>query len=296
MKNLVKLFILIGRNGSLRHSGFDFPAARTQVLKRLGISAYPDKPSAARHLLMKNPYLRRWIVEAAYVKRCFGLRAGHFSTGEGKLSYVRIPKAASTSLSKAMLQTKLPHLGLLDVTAAEINYLADAHLETELLENGDGISVFTVVRNPFERIVSVYRQFFEYCDGPFIYQDYLFGVLHKDLSFRQFVDAVKVIPDKLKDQHLKPQYYFLGYYERRNIRVTIIHLDHPEDISSFLKKYDLAFESINRGAASYDYRDYYDQGTLEAVSAIYKVDIERFGYRHIASEIQSIIEHRAVQI
>ncbi len=295
MYAIFKLIILIVRTGNFRYSGVDVSGKRSKALAILLGNERPVPQKKLQKALMKNPYIGRVIAEGAFVKRSLQIEGGHLRTRDGNLAYVRMPRAASTSLSKALLLAKVPHLRGKILTSEQINFLTDYYLETRLTQ-GDVPELFTVVRNPFERIVSVYRTFFEFAQEPFQYQDYLFGVLQQDFTFSRFVKTLEVIPNWLKDQHLKPQYCFLQYYERRNIPVTIMRLEDTDQIVRFLKDRQMSFDIVNRSESEYDYRRYYDRETFEAVFNLYKTDVTRFDYGEAVREIQFSIEHNPVQM
>lgn len=169
----------------------------------------------------------------------------------------------------------------------QVNQLADLHMHHTL--PGKEVRFFTVVRNPFARIVSVYREFFEKERKPFLYEDYLFGALRQQMSFTQFVSTVRLIPDLLKDQHLKPQQCFLRYYERNGKPVRVLKLEDDVEIRNFLASYGLMFENFNHSEEPYDYFSYYDRDALADVLHIYKVDILRFGYEPAYDELRACL-------
>jgi hypothetical protein len=137
---------------------------------------------------------------------------------------------------------------------------------------------FTVVRNPFARIVSVYRAFFENKGVHFIYEDYLFGIFRHTASFREFVETVQLIPDLLKDQHLRPQHLFLQYYHRQKIQVHVFALEEPAAWSDFLRRYTMEIPMVHVSDPPYDYRAYFDSTSLQIVFSLYQTDILHFGY------------------
>ena len=233
------------------------------------------------------------IAETSFVKRSFTLRPGHLSLPEHSICYIRIPRSASTAVSKSILETRFPALKEKNLSAKQINAITDVYLQRTV----PSCSVtFTVVRNPFARLVSVYREFFEGKDPCFIYEDYLFGIFKRHFSFDEFVKILQVIPDQLKDQHLKPQHLFLKYYERKHIAVKLLKLENEGSIDRFLLSRGIAFTAFNRSDENYDFLQYYDASTLEAAYDIYKADVLRFGYEDTFRELQFNIEQRAVHI
>src|SRR5687768_11474398 len=234
---MLKLLLHIVRSGKLRHTGFDFTERRARSLESLKAflpRGFIQKKVTKR---FRNPVLLTLVAEGAYLKSSLAFRANHLSLSTPPLSYVRIPRSASTALCKAMLEHQFPDLKGQTLSSQQINHLADAHTLRVLSSQDKGNVFFTVVRNPFARVVSVYRQFFECLHDPFLYDDYMFGILKRQMSFKDFIGILKGIPDVLKDQHLKPQHRFLSYYEKANKSVQVMKVEEPDMVSAYLEKY-----------------------------------------------------------
>lgn len=281
MLQYLHLLELIIKHGNLRHSGYDFNKTREEGLKQLGVpgeSTKPVKRSFLKSLLWKNAFTRRIHSELAFLKSSLtNNRGAHLYDAQHNLVYIRIPKSASTSVSLLMLSGIYDDISRLD--AREINFLIDANLKPKLSPAEEASTFFTIVRNPFARIVSVYRSYFEGKQDHFLYEDYLFGSFQKAISFPEFVRRLSLIPDRLKDQHLKPQHLFLQYYERRKLRnITVLKLEEPDSISNFLNQYNLSIPHLNKSNSTSDFRSYYDEETARLVAEIYKMDLENFGY------------------
>lgn len=294
--DLVRFTILLLRRGTLRKKGYDFTEERNRILREFpGIVEPGRHPPPIKRNLMKIPFLSSLIAEAAFIRRSMRRTGGHLTSSDGKIGYVRIPKAASTAACKAILQNRFPNLETDTMTPGQINAIADSCLETESWKP-EGKEMFTIVRNPFARIVSVYRTFFEEASEPFLYQDYLMGIFRRDISFSQFVEIAETIPDQLRDQHLMSQDRLLRYYDERGIAVHIFHLEQIAAAAPYLAARRLKVDVVHKSPRGYDYRSYYDHTTLERVAAMYRRDISRFGYEAIHDEIKSVIEQRDVQI
>ena len=235
----------------------------------------------------KNAIARNLVAQLAFLKKSLPTAGGHLTAN--KLSYIRIAKSASTSMCKAMLEKVYPALKQKTISEQQVNYLADANLIAQAT-NSNNHTYFTIVRNPLVRLVSVYRGFFENNSPGFIYRDYLFGVLPQHLSFSDFVNRVICIPDRLKDQHLKPQYCFLEYYEKKNITVKIFKLEDTEKINPFLNQNNLQLPHLNKSAERYDYRLYFTTNLLKVACEVYQKDIERFGYKAEVEALKGYIK------
>lgn len=298
MKKIIRLatlILLIIRHGKFRHSGYDYQQIRREMLSDVfqffpGQSGMEAQGSLSKLKIVKNPYVKGWVAQAAILKKALKSKAGHLSVPALNLCYIRNPKSASTALCFAMLLARFPELKKHALSAEKINYLADVNLHEESASINRKECFFTVVRNPFARIVAVYREFFEQRLVHFIYEDYLFGIVSKDLSFKEFVKLLQLIPESLKDQHLKSQNSFLRFYRRRNIEVKIFKLEETVALNTFLSGYGLLLDVLNKSVTPYDYRKYYDRETLKVVYHVYSQDISRFGYEGVYEELDKFVK------
>jgi hypothetical protein len=281
----LRFFLMILRYGKLLHSGNDFNQDRKDQLKNLSAFVAPKNPKPFDRLLLlpsvlsRNSFFRNLISQGAFAKRNLLAHGGHLHIPFLNVSYVRIPKAANTSLSWAVLQAIYPSLKEKELAPREINFLTDANLRQEITFQDSGDIFFTVVRNPLARLVSVYRDFFENKGHLFIYEDYLFGLLKKNISFQEFVQRIDLIPVWLLDQHLRPQSSFLEIYKRKGNPVVALKLEKAGEVDSFLSIYGMSMPYLNGSSALYDYRSYYTAETLRIVYRIYQKDIKSFGYQ-----------------
>jgi len=266
------------RNGTLRGRGQNFNVAREKSLENL-------QEFIPQQLILRpqgNVNRNTLIAQAAFIKSSINKNGGHISTG--KLGYVRIPKSANTSISYAMLVKKYPALKEKNPDETQINFLADLNLL--LAKETKDESFFTVVRNPFARLVSVYRDFFETKHAEFIYADYLFGILPQTISFAEFVSRISRIPDRLKDQHIKPQHLFLTPYENKDITIKFFQLEASMQLESFLKEHGMELTHRNKSRDVYDYTQYYSPYLLQQVYDIYEADIKKFGYQPVYESLK----------
>jgi hypothetical protein len=186
-----------------------------------------------------------------------------------------------------MLQSQgIPNLST--ATSGQVNFLADSRLESHVQKSSD-TTFFTVVRDPFERIVSVYLDFFQRHADPFLYEDYLFGIFHRSMNFSEFIDRLTLIPDWLKDQHLRPQHTFLRYYRRKNIQPLVLRLEETTQLTEFLSHHGLSLPRLN-AAAPYDYRSYYSADSFHKVAAIYEKDIAQLGYEKEQASLKKFLQ------
>lgn len=279
--NCLKLVALVLQRGKIRPRGVDFTSRRRETLQNLTDFVPRERWRAEEPAQsVRTSWLSGLSGQAAFLKESLTLRGGHLAAASrDKLCYVRIPRAASTSLSYAMLASRYPALGEISLSPEQINFLTDANLDVTIAEADKKATYFTVVRNPLSRIVSVYRQFFEHPSTSFLYEDYLFGILKKGFSFGEFVKTLEKIPTVFMDQHIRPQHRFLSFYEDRNVDVKIFKLEEPEPLRNFLTGRGLHLQPLNPSDAGYDYHDYYDHELFKTVHKMYISDVIRFGYQ-----------------
>jgi hypothetical protein len=282
---------LLFKTGRLYSAGPDFNVIRNEELQPLSRFVPAHKDTSYNNGAKENSIFRYFLGQGAFLINGLKKKGGHLFAQNLKLAYIRIPKSANTSMSAAMLKSIYPDLKNIAVTPQQINYLADVNLTTIHSNPLEPITYFTVVRNPFARLVSVYHDFFESNNNHFIYHDYLFGILTRDLSFEEFVNRIALIPDIFKDQHLRPQQLFLSYYQLEKKNVRIFKLEEIESLQKFLSGYNLKLEHLNKSDA-YDYHAYYNERTLQKVFEIYKNDVALFGYSTAYKNLKSIVSSK----
>lgn len=127
---------------------------------------------------------------------------------------------------------------------------------------------FAFIRNPYDRFVS-YCAFMSRKSGRFAADP------------RGFMKQVVFDVRPMEHVLYKPQHYFLVDVDGRLLT------DYVGRVENMQASYDAAcarlglpstgLERVN-GSSRGDYREYYDAELLEAVSALYAVDLEMFGY------------------
>lgn len=126
-----------------------------------------------------------------------------------RLVYLPVPKVACSSVK----------LALGKAAGISLAYGQDIHdnpawhkQKGKLQEAQSGYAKFSFVRNPFDRLVSCYRQkilFTPTPKDPHATFEYYFFSLPTHIGFADFVERVSKIPDPLADNHFKSQYALL---------------------------------------------------------------------------------------
>lgn len=239
-----------------------------------------------------------------------------------RLIYCPIPKNACTSVTKFMvmlsnLQEKEKILELpggkfhpyvrSKLTLRDNNYRS----VVEILDNSDYFK-FTVVRNPWERLLSAYLNKFVQYNDPRITKKVIDDVYYnnnenpdynKSINFQQFIEYLVRTKDENLNDHFRPQYLFLG-----NTKFDFIAQFETleKDFEFIKKKFNITFNlSINNvtnysdaeltlpkpdGFSSYYpselnklgsypyYTKFYNKSLIELVKKRYQKDIDLFSY------------------
>lgn len=156
-------------------------------------------------------------------------------------------------------------------------HLPYSYLDKSMLTRFD--SVFTVVRNPWSRMVSLYN----YADkirpmikDPWFKQD--------KISFEEFLDR------RLKFK-MTPGFYRSWPYDQwgcqmdwviegksRSYKPDVLRYENlQKDISDYLQK-KVEIPMVNKGIYEDDYRSYYNSETHDVIADWFKVDIDRWGF------------------
>jgi hypothetical protein len=189
-----------------------------------------------------------------------------------KLLYVRIPKSGNSSIRRA------------------IDGAAERRMsQAQIAALGDDWTSFSFVRNPWSRLLSLYKQkaseegtstrMVDGVYGGFVDQ----GIpVRPGMNFEEFCDVVCEFPDYRTDKHLQSQAYtlirngqpivpFIGKLESMN-----------EDWKALMEKVGLDYElpHSNRTQKTNDHysRHYTTEALIQKVADRYSTDIEYFGY------------------
>jgi len=150
-------------------------------------------------------------------------------------------------------------------TLADIDGLID---EAQL----EGLFAFTLVRNPWDRMVSYYhwlqKQSF----------DHAAVTLAGSLNFQDFAQHPRIVSSF---QATPARFYMTDAsgVERCNAYIRIEHF--AEDAKPLFEHlgFELALEHVNQSSRDQNYQSYYCAASRAAVEKACAEDIERFGYR-----------------
>lgn len=206
-------------------------------------------------------------------------------------AWIEVPKVACSSLKAAFA-------GLLDIDLASFG--GDPHqapmpaLELPAVIDGalvPGVFAFAFVRNPWDRLVSCYRDkiggevddFTHFTQRPGV-ADCLarFPAFTAGMSFAAFIEAVTGIDDQEADPHFRSQHTFVT---DASGQIAIDYVGRFEtlaaDVEVVCRRTGIprpVLPQLQRAAQRVDYRDYYTPRSRQLVAQRFAADLELFGY------------------
>lgn len=216
-----------------------------------------------------------------------------------KLVYLSIPKVACTAIKLALAKAA----GFAFEPGQDIELAVHHHpqwcwAQGKLAEAQSGYERFTFVRNPFDRLVSCYRQKIitesaSAHQAP-LFRDYFFAI-PANISFTDFAQRISKIPDALADSHFKSQYALL--YRGEELQVDYIGKfeQFDQDWQPLAEKYQLepllaqVNISKNKAGCHSDYRLYYTEPLVQLIYERYRKDIHAFGYEEEYAQLLAFV-------
>jgi chondroitin 4-sulfotransferase 11 len=213
--------------------------------------------------------------------------------------YMAVPKVANSSLKTAVWHLMPEDIQALPQTGRKQRTIYTVHREAMFkrrlrlykhqVSDYPGYFVFAFVRNPWDRLLSCYKDKIGFGaimeDGR--YNDPKTRSLHlgrgfrKEMSFRDFVEAVVRTPDKKANRHFRSQHTFLTDGQGNLLPSYLGRFEdlHP-DFAEVMERIGAPHVSLPhvRRSQDADYRSYYDTALRDAVARRYARDIELFGY------------------
>lgn len=132
---------------------------------------------------------------------------------------------------------------------------------------------FTFVRNPWDRVVSLYnRREGIQCRG--------------HMTFEQFVDNIQLCTDTCTQQGLKPVRNQYDFCHINNIQ----HVDYIGRFENIQRDYDKICDTVGiprerlphaNKTSDRHYSTYYNDDTRQIIGQKFAIDIDRFGYKYV---------------
>jgi hypothetical protein len=179
--------------------------------------------------------------------------------------FVKVPKTAGTSVALALgcEHVLRPHRNLVEIRDAlrsnpELSRLTDEYFK------------FGFVRNPWDRVVSLYLR----REGQ---------MMSNQMSFESFVEWIEHASDTCI--HPSRHKYQLDWFRDENGDIGVDFIGRFENLESDFRHVchrlgaDAALPHVRRNATkTRHYTEYYSPQTRETIAAKFAVDIEHFGY------------------
>ena len=194
-----------------------------------------------------------------------------------QLTFLRIPKNASTSLYTFFGDANTIRNEYLDANNNKyLNVFEPSHCTLQEAKEllGDYVAelpILAVVRNPFDRMVSMF----------FFAKKYNLGKLY-NISLDSFDDFVEGFYKASKNPdffHAKPQFEYIS----GNDIVTVCRFESlTNDVCEFINENELSFDvdeiqKLNSTEHN-DYKSYYTDKTKQIVKDMWQADLTRFSY------------------
>lgn len=220
---------------------------------------------------------------------------------EKKLIMIHIPKNAGTSVGIGLgMNYGGGHLTALELKNNGYPHWEGEHSEDKLkqvyIDDWDSYFKFAIVRNPFDRVVSNYEfiksenSFWHMinpdgskpvwnesiCPPKDIHPEY------EKTSCKSFKEVVKEIPRRMENSYgWREQWPFILDENGNNMMDYICRYENIDDyIHGLCSHLDIKYSKLLTLNKSHrrDYKEYYDDETIEIVSNIYKKDLDIFNY------------------
>ena len=203
----------------------------------------------------------------------------YFKNNNLNLLFIHIPKTGGTSLEKYLsqkhnipLDTKslysTPENGYKSVSLQHQTYHSLLKKKTNFDIDFNNIKIISIVRNPYERIVS----------DLFFYK----LINYKTTQIEVFIILQKYINSNEYDNHNIPQYLFLiDNHNKINKDITIFK---TETLNDDLIKYGFTDFNIHKNVninGDINYFDFLNEKSIKLINKFYKKDFNLFDYKFI---------------
>ena len=194
-----------------------------------------------------------------------------------KFIFIHIPKTGGSSIAEPEYQSGqgalVAHLGNEDHVQA--GHIRAVGLKNRLQDNWDDYFKFAFVRNPWDRLVSLYYYFLQDSEKRK-------SVLGKEIAkFGSFKEFCRQLDNIELDPHFDPQISYLIDFEGRFLLDYIGRFESIDsDINLICKKIGLPAVRLPhfRKSDHDSYQNHYDSESAEIIAAKYKSDIDAFKY------------------
>ncbi len=185
---------------------------------------------------------------------------------EKKFIFIDICKTAGSSINKAFgkrYQCMGKHHTITNIVG---DYDFCTNLTQEQIDN---YFKFTIVRNPYDRIISLWLWGSKAYYKDYSFKDFVIAVKNKKFTDHNFVRFIPMV-NWLRNEKGELTVEYIGRFEKLSKSVSEI----CEKIGVPL----IQLEKVNAAVGRKHYTEYYDQETKEIVKNLYSEDFSTFGY------------------
>ena len=230
-----------------------------------------------------NPYFKNFI----FLRRLVQVEMGDtckweiYPKGKKKYIFICVAKVASSSINKILNHYLHPEPIFHHMSIQELeNYYLDLDINS--------FYKFAFVRNPWERFISLYNDMTFQRNGQKKLMNYSLlekkknSIFYKTKNFKEFAKSFES-SNWINEAHFKPQFDFLS----KNGELVMDFIGRFENLNSDWEKIknDIGLNYLgeighqrksNKNLCNY--KEFYDNETIDIVSRIYKKDIQIFNY------------------
>ncbi len=185
-----------------------------------------------------------------------------------KFIFVHINKTAGTSMEKALADYGVKKLEEKSDLKFELNYNQSQHFNCDeykkyLGSEYDDYFKFTVVRNPFDRVVSYYYG----------------GAIQKGLNFKDWV-VDRYLNANYKD-YIRMYSDYTHWFDKDEMNCVLKFENLDQDFIKLKETLDLNCElgKANVNKSRTHYRDYYDNKTKDIIENHFEKELNTFQYK-----------------
>ncbi|GJM42819.1 MAG: hypothetical protein DHS20C20_31010 [Ardenticatenaceae bacterium] len=201
-----------------------------------------------------------------------------------KLAYISNAKVACTSIKTAMMQPYNIH--------EQVHNAWPYVYRGALPDEHQDFFTFSFVRNPFDRLVSGYR------NKIYSSEKEAYGDISTNITFSEFVTEVVKRPDCLINNHFQSQNCKLY----KDGELLVDYLGRFENLAkdwlsiaerfNFTPQLPHKMKSSGKRGAYRDYRDYYTERLVHLVYNRFQTDVEMFGYQKSYEELLAFVREK----